>query len=474
MTTLVWFQRDLRIQDNPALNHASKLQLPILPIYIFDPQEDGNWSIGSASRWWLHYSLQSLQKKLRKIDLDLFLFQGASINVLQKIIDESDVRHIVWNCCYEQSRQALEEKLIELSLIKKCTTKRFHANILFEPNQIVTKQGNTYQVFTPFWQNCLKQEVLKPEGKIAKNVSLASCSRHIKLDKLNLLPRFPWDQSFPLIWQPGEDMALKKWKRFLSKKIQKYAYDRDFPAEMGTSMLSPHLHFGEISPRRIFADGLKSNRGEVFLREIGWREFAYQLLIAFPHTPLKPLRKEFTHFPWKKNVKWLKAWQKGITGIPIVDAGMRQLWRLGWMHNRVRMIVASFLVKDLMIPWQEGAKWFWDTLVDADLANNTLGWQWCAGCGADAAPYFRIFNPFTQGKKFDPKAKYIREFVPELKDLPNQFIHAPHLAPDSVLQKAGVYLGRNYPYPLVNHDLARKKAIQLYHQWRVKKHEYKS
>ncbi|VHO03847.1 deoxyribodipyrimidine photo-lyase [Candidatus Rhabdochlamydia sp. T3358] len=472
MTTIIWFQRDLRVQDNPALKYASQLQLPILPIYIFDAEEDSNWSMGSSSRWWLHYSLQSLQKKLRELGLDLFFFQGATLHILQEIIDKADAKHIVWNYCYEPSALVREKKLIKLASAKKCIAKGFHANLLFVPGQITTKQGNPYQVFTPFWRCCLKQEVGNPEGRVTKKLQLASYSKHISLNTLDLLPHIPWAQDFSFLWQPGEDSALKKWKHFLKGKIHQYAHGRDFPAERGTSMLSPHLHFGEISVKRIFEDLLKNTHSEVFLREIGWREFANHLLIAFPHTPSKPLRVEYTHFPWKRNAKWLKAWQKGMTGIPIVDAGMRQLWQLGWMHNRVRMIVASFLVKDLNIPWQEGAKWFWDTLVDADLANNTLGWQWCAGCGADAAPYFRIFNPFTQGKKFDPKAEYVRQFVPELKKLPNSYIHTPHLAPKSVLEEAGVYLGKNYPYPIVDHDLARKRALQVYHQWN--KHGYKS
>lgn len=464
MTTIIWFQRDLRIQDNPALKYASQLQLPILPVYIFDPEEDRNWSMGSSSRWWLHYSLQALQKKLKALGLDVFFFQGTTLHVLQKIIDKIDVKHIVWNHCYEPGALIREKKLIKLAFAKNCIAKGFHANLLFIPGQITTKQGNSYQVFTPFWRSCLKQEIGKPEGKILKKLQLASYSKPLSLHTLDLLSHIPWAKDFPVLWQPGEDNALKKWKHFLKNKVHQYGQRRNFPAEMGTSMLSPHLHFGEISVKRIFNDLLKNTYTEVFLREIGWREFAYHLLIAFPRTPSKPLRVEFTHFPWKKNAKWLKAWQKGMTGIPIVDAGMRQLWQLGWMHNRVRMIVASFLVKDLNIPWQEGAKWFWDTLVDADLANNTLGWQWCAGCGADAAPYFRIFNPFVQSKTFDPKAEYIRQFVPELRKLPNSWIHTPHLTPKPVLEEAGIYLGKTYPYPVVDHDLARKRALQAYHR----------
>lgn len=472
MTTIIWFQRDLRVQDNPALKYASQLQFRILPVYIFDPEEDGNWSMGSSSRWWLHYSLQSLQKKLRELSLDLFFFQGESLHILQKIIDKTDAKHIVWNYCYEPKALVREKKLIKLATAKNCIAKGFHANLLFVPGQITTKQNRPYQVFTPFWRCCLTQEVDKPEGRITKKLQLASYSKHISLNALDLLPRIPWAKDFPCLWRPGEESALKKWKSFVRGKLRQYAHGRDFPAERGTSMLSPHLHFGEISVKRIFEDLLQNTHSKVFLREIGWREFAYHLLIAFPHTPSKPLRVEFTHFPWKRNAKWLKAWQKGMTGIPIIDAGMRQLWQLGWMHNRVRMIVASFLVKDLNVPWQEGAKWFWDTLVDADLANNTLGWQWSAGCGADAAPYFRIFNPFIQGKKFDPKAEYVRQFVPELKKLPNAYIHTPHVAPKPILEEAGVYLGENYPYPIVDHEVARKRALQVYHQWH--KHGYKS
>lgn len=473
MTTLIWFRRDLRIQDNPALKYAAELQFPILPIYIFDPQESKYWLTGAASRWWLHYSLQTLQQSLKGLGLTLSFFCGDTVTILQKIIDEIKPKNLIWNYCYEPNSIS-EKKLMDFAGVKNCEAKGFHANLLFEPGQILTKQGKPYQVFTPFWRCCLQQAVVGPEGKITKKLRGISYTRSIKLEELGLLPKVSWAQAFPTLWQPGEEAALKKWKHFLATRIKEYAYMRDFPAEMATSMLSPHLHFGEISPRRIFKEGSDHNYSGIFLRELGWREFAYHLLVSFPHTPLKPLRKEFTNFPWKKQDKLLKAWQKGMTGVPIIDAGMRQLWQLGWMHNRVRMIVASFLVKDLMIPWQEGARWFWDTLVDADLANNTLGWQWCAGCGADAAPYFRVFNPFIQSKKFDPKAIYIRKFVPELKDLPNKFIHTPHLAPASILEKAGICLGRNYPYPLVDHDFARKKALQAYHQWNKEKDVHKS
>jgi deoxyribodipyrimidine photo-lyase len=300
---------------------------------------------------------------------------------------------------------------------------------------------------------------LKAPSKLKRTLDVAD---------LKLLPQIHWDKAFYSHWQPGEEGAWKRLRLFKQKIVGHYHKGRDFPAEDMTSRLSPHLHFGEITPRQIWYELIKSKGASHFLREIGWREFAHHLLYFFPKTPLHPLREAFEDFPWKNNRKLLQLWQKGKTGVPIVDAGMRQLWEMGWMHNRVRMIVGSYLVKDLMIPWQEGARWFWDTLVDADLGNNTLGWQWVGGCGADAAPYFRIFNPILQGQRFDPEGDYVRRFVPELKKLPTKWIHQPHLAPEEVLRAAGIVLGKNYPSPIVDHDEARKTALKLYTRW-VKK-----
>ncbi|MCB1214598.1 MAG: deoxyribodipyrimidine photo-lyase, partial [Deltaproteobacteria bacterium] len=350
--------------------------------------------------------------------------------------------------------------------------KSFNANLLVEPWELETQTGNPYQVFTPFWKKLLASP--KPRAPFPKPKSIKAYDKKLKslkLEDLKLLPKIHWDQGFYKKWQIGESSAQKKLKEFLKNTVLNYQEARDFPAKAATSELSPHLHFGEISPHQIWEATNKAIQGRTkaeekkaleFLREVAWREFAYHLLYYFPHTTKDPLKEKFKAFPWKQNKTDLKKWQEGQTGYPIVDAGMRELWATGIMHNRVRMIVASFLVKDLMIPWQEGAKWFWETLVDADLANNTLGWQWTAGCGADASPYFRIFNPITQASKFDPEARYIKTWIPELKEIPPPHIFKPWEAPQEVLEKAKIKLGQNYPKPMVDHALAREEALEAY------------
>ncbi|MDF3058899.1 MAG: deoxyribodipyrimidine photolyase, partial [Rariglobus sp.] len=360
--------------------------------------------------------------------------------------------------------------------------KNFNSALLLDPHAITNKQGKPFQVFTPYWRHCLMQEMpgpftIKAGGFAAPKVWPASCA----LDDFGLLPAIPWDAGFHKAWTPGETGAKKQLDAFVAEAMAAYDENRNFPAIAGTSRLSPHLHFGEIGPRQVWAavkdlsedSGVfPSSRGaQVYLTEIGWREFAHHLLVHFPGTPTHPLREEFNRFPWAKDVggEKLRAWQQGRTGYPIIDAGMRELWRTGWMHNRVRMVTASFLVKHLRLRWQEGAAWFWDTLVDADLANNTLGWQWSAGCGADAAPYFRIFAPVTQGEKFDADGAYVRRWVPEIAKLPDKFLHAPWTAPAGVLAQAGVTLGGNYPGPIVDHTTARAQALEAFKKSRQAK-----
>jgi deoxyribodipyrimidine photo-lyase len=350
------------------------------------------------------------------------------------------------------------------------TAQSFNAALLFEPHTIQNKSGRPFQVFTPFWKHCLalpvEDPVKLPRGEFS---APARWPTSLNLAALGLLPTVKWDAGLAAAWQPGEAAAVHRLKKFTSGAIDQYADERNRPDLAGTSSLSPYLHFGEIGPRQIWAavrarskdSGVfPTSRGEqVFLSEVGWREFAHHLLYHFPHTPEEPLRSDFTAFPWRSDAPQLQAWQRGRTGYPIVDAGLRQLWATGWMHNRVRMIVASFLVKHLRISWRDGAAWFWDTLLDADLASNTLGWQWTAGCGADAAPYFRIFNPILQGVKFDPEGSYVRRWVPELSRVPTEFLHEPWAAPSAVLAIAGVKLGVDYPQPIVNHGEARVAAL---------------
>jgi deoxyribodipyrimidine photo-lyase len=353
----------------------------------------------------------------------------------------------------------------------------FNAALWHEPWTILNKSGKPFQVFTPFWRHCLAQS--DPPAPLPAPRRLAvpmKWPKSLALEELGLEPRINWAEGLRAAWQPGEAGAAGNLKKFLTSAFADYSEQRNRPDLVGTSQLSPHLHFGEISPQQIW-HGLTSLaekrnlpaadwRGSQFVAEIGWREFAHHLLYHFPHTPTEPLRPDFTKFPWRKNAAWLKAWQHGRTGYPLVDAGMRELWTTGWMHNRVRMIVASFLVKDLLLDWREGARWFWDTLVDADLASNTLGWQWVAGCGADAAPFFRVFNPTAQGEKFDPHGDYVRRWCPELAKLPTEWIHQPDQAPSEVLKVAGVKLGRDYPEPIVSHAIAREVALEAFAQIR--------
>ncbi len=468
--TIIWFRQDLRLQDNPALAAALKNGGAVLPVYILDPASETDWPAGGASRWWLHHSLASLDATLRERGSRLLLAQGESGAVLRALLTQTGATAVYWNRRYEPASIAGDKALKADLTSAGIDAKSFNASLLFEPHTVQNKSGGPFQVFTPFWRHCLALPVDTPVKLPAGDfTALTKWPASFELADLKLLPTIKWDTGLAAAWVPGEAAALKRLKQFTAGAMADYAEQRNRPDTAGTSALSPYLHFGEIGPRQIWAavralskdSGVfPANRGgQVFLSEVGWREFAYHLLFHFPQTPGEPLRKEFAAFPWRKDARQLLAWQKGRTGYPIVDAGLRQLWATGWMHNRVRMIVASFLVKHLRISWQEGAAWFWDTLVDADLASNTLGWQWTAGCGADAAPYFRIFNPFLQGAKFDPEGNYVRRWVPELARMPAEFIHLPWEAPMDVLAAAGVTLGRDYPHPLVDHGEARVAAL---------------
>lgn len=344
----------------------------------------------------------------------------------------------------------------------------FNASLLFEPWEIENKSGKPYQVFTPFWKMCMSKgvpgELLPPPKDLP---APEEWPESLSTDELSLLPEIDWDKGIRETWTPGENGAQDRLRQFVSHGIEDYARGRDEPALETTSRLSPHLHFGEIGPRQIWHAiqhaGLgREQAADKFLSELGWREFSHHLLHHFPGTSEHALREEFRSFPWEHDDALFKAWQRGRTGYPFVDAGMRELWHTGWMHNRARMIVASFLTKDLLLPWQEGARWFWDTLVDADLANNTQGWQWTAGCGADAAPYFRIFNPVSQGEKFDAQGEYVRRWAPELAKLPDKYVHRPWDAPEEVLDEAEVVLGETYPKRIVDHSEARIRALDAY------------
>lgn len=469
---IVWFRNDLRLSDHRALNAALLTGLPIVPVYIYDLEGHGFWKPGGASRWWLHWSLDALMKKLQDLGAALVLKQGSTDQVLHSLIEEVDAGAIYFSRSYEPSACALEKRVqIKMSSLSiEC--KRFAGYLLREPEDILTKSGESYKVYTPYWRS--HWGLGAPSRPLAAPKKLKMPNKKIKSEKLvdfKLLPTKPnWAKSFEGEWQPGEEGAHKRLAFFIENGLKDYNHQRNYPAVDGTSRLSPHLHFGEITPHICWYSATEASRKkkgsdkslETYLKELVWREFSYNLLMLCPTLPELAFKKEFEKFPWSKKRDHLKAWQKGLTGYPIVDAGMRELWQTGYMHNRVRMIAASFLVKHLLIPWQDGEAWFWDTLVDADLASNSASWQWVAGSGADAAPYFRIFNPVTQGMKFDPEAHYVRKWVPELSRLPSDVIHSPWTASNDVLSSAKVSLGKTYPQPIVDHNMARQQALAGY------------
>jgi deoxyribodipyrimidine photo-lyase len=468
--SVVWLRCDFRLADNPALTAAVARGGPMIPLFIWSPDEEGAWPPGAASRWWLHQSLVALDRELRQHNSRLIIGRGAALETLQRIVRSTKTAAVYWNRRYEPALVE-RDRQVEEALSKGGTlVETFPGNLLFEPADVLTKERKPYRVFTPFWKACRAQG--EPSEPLPVPRYLPSPSRWPKsldIDALELEPKIDWATGFRDVWTPGERGATRQLTRFRDEALAEYVRCRDRPDSEGTSRLSPHLHFGEITPRQVWhalTDG-KHKRKDAssaaaqakFLAELGWREFAHHVLYHFPHTSEQPLREDFKRFPWRRDARAVKAWQRGRTGFPIVDAGMRELWTTGWMHNRVRMIVASFLTKDLLVTWREGAKWFWDTLVDADLANNTLGWQWTAGCGADAAAFFRIFNPVLQARKFDPEGSYVRRWVSELAALPLKYLHEPHKAPADVLAEAGVRLGENYPRPIVSHVDSRAAAL---------------
>ena len=468
--TLLWFRQDLRLADHPALEAAIRRGAVVIPVFIWAPDEEGDWTPGAATRWWLHQSLRSLDHSLRSLGSQLTVRRGRSLEVLEELIDSTGASAVFWGRRYEPASIERDKRIKEALRSVGIEAESFNTSLLCEPWIPKTKTGGPFQVFTPFWRHCRSQP--DPADPISTPSALPAFSNgppSLSIGELALEPSIPWAEGMRSAWTPGEAGAQRALTEFLSQTVIHYSENRNFPSQRGTSRLSPHLHFGEISPRQVWnaardaaarlgvADG--TWQGWQFLTELGWREFAFHLMFHFPHTPRLPLRHQFARFPWRVDADALALWQKGQTGYPMVDAGMRELWATGWMHNRVRMVAASFLVKHLLISWESGATWFWDTLVDADLASNTLGWQWTAGCGADAAPFFRIFNPVSQGEKFDPDGDYVRRWLPELSRMPAEWIHQPWAAPKEVLREANVTIGKSYPHPIVDHAVARKRAL---------------
>jgi deoxyribodipyrimidine photo-lyase len=478
-SAILWFRRDLRLDDNPALLAAIADHPRLLPVYIHAPEDEAPWSPGAASNWWLHHSLAALDTDLRARGSRLLILRGEPLACLRALIRASGADAVYWNRCYEPATIARDSRIKQHLRGDGIRCDSHNASLLFEPWEIKTGDGRPFRVFSAYWRRCQPRlaEIPPPQPAPAQlpplptsslPQPLAACPEQ-PLEALALLPRIGWDAAFPAHWQPGAAGAEARSAAFFAGAACDYDNARDLPAVSGTARISPHLHFGDIGPRQLLhaARGSAGNH-DAFVRELGWREFSVQLLYHFPHTATEPLNPLFASFPWRDPVPapLLSAWQRGHTGIPLVDAGMRELWQSGWMHNRVRMIVASFLTKNLRIPWQTGAQWFWDTLVDADLANNTQGWQWTAGCGADAAPYFRIFNPVRQGERFDPEGVYIRRWCPELARLPKRYLHQPWTAPVAILQQCGIELGVQYPRPIVDLDESRREALAFWQQLR--------
>lgn len=461
-STLVWFRNDLRLNDNSALAAAIEKKSPVIPVFILSIDDFGSWPPGAASKWWLHNALKNLQVDLEKRGLSLILRKGQSLQVLRELIKETSASQVFWNRRYAQPQRTMDAEVKRKLRGEGIIVESFNSSLLNEPHTVETGSGQPYKVYTPYWKNVKERPVEPPvDCAIEKAIAPEFWPKSDPLDSLKLIPEENWHLKMEPLWNVSESAAHSCLEGFLETKANDYNVDRDIPSIRGTSALSPYLQWGQIGPRQVVAalktqSDIKQKGPETYLKEIYWREFAYNVLYHFPETPDQPLRPEYKNFPWEPDAAILSAWKKGRTGYPIVDAGMRQLWQTGWMHNRVRMIVSSLLVKQLLQNWLSGARWFWDTLVDADLASNTLGWQWSGGCGADAAPYFRVFNPVLQGQKFDPEGEYVKRYVPELRNLPVELIHEPWKASLSERKKAGA---DNYPEPIIDPKKGRERAL---------------
>ena len=464
--TIVWFRNDLRLDDQPSLR-AAVARGTVVPLFIHAPEEEAPWEPGAASRWWLHGALEQFAAALAEKGAPLLIRRGPSLETLRAVAREYGATHVAWNRRYEPAVIGRDTLIKEALKREGLVAESFNGGQLFEPVHVATKEGKPYQVFTPFWRALLnRDEPAEPEAapaKIAAAKPVGKTTKSVAIAELGLLPAIDWAVGMRERWTPGEAAAADRLDRFL-EHVDRYDTERDRPDHDGTSALSPHLHFGEISPRRVWhavrkavggrpAAQIERGGAETYLRELGWREFATHLLYHFPHTAERPLRSDYERFPWVDDPAGLRAWQRGQTGYPVVDAGMRQLWQTGWMHNRVRMIAASFLIKHLLIDWREGERWFWDTLVDADYGSNAVNWQWSAGSGVDSNMFVRIMAPLTQSPKFEA-ADYIRRWVPELAHLGNDAVHDPPIPP------------RGYPAKIVPHAEARARALAAFAEMR--------
>ena len=463
--TIVWFRQDLRIHDNPALLSAAEAG-EILPVYILDDINAGDWAMGAASRVWLHQSLKKLSKSLND---KLLLLCGDAEKIIPQLVADTGATAVHWNRCYEPWRIQRDQKIKAALTESGINVESTNGSLLWEPWSITKKDGSPYKVYSPYFKRgCLGSvDIIRPVVPAPKAIKYIRRNKDLKglsLDELNLQPSIGWDKGILSSWDAGEDGAHDKLTALVARRLEGYKLGRDFPAMDSTSRLSPHLHFGEISPHQVWFQVRQAgpcNEEDLshYLSELGWREFSYYLLFHWPTLPEQPFQPKYKAFPWGSDDEGLKQWQKGQTGFPIIDAGMRELWQTGYMHNRVRMIVGSFLIKNQLIHWHHGARWFWDCLVDADLASNSASWQWVAGSGADASPYFRIFNPLLQSEKFDGDGDYLTRYVPELKGLPKKYRHKPWEAPANVLQAAGIELGVDYPHPILDLKVTRERAL---------------
>ena len=463
---LFWFKKDLRASDNQAFYEATKYK-NILPIYIVNDQIPEKYQLGSASQWWLHHSLLDLQKSLYD---RLNIYKGDPLIIIPKLVKQYNITNVIFNQCYESWNRKIEQKLQKILEKNGVNLIVYNDSLLIHPEQTFKKDGTFYKVFTPFYKNIIKILKLSEYKKIPFNKVkfIKDTKNKTTIKSLKLVDK-DVDKKLSKYWNPTQIQAQKQLKKFIKNGLKGYEYNRNIPSVNGTSLLSPYLHFGQISIKTVWSQiaaikAIPTKDKQCFLKELCWREFCYNLLYNFESLHCKNFKSKFDNFAWKNNKKLLTAWQEGQTGYPLVDAGMRQLLQTGYMHNRVRMVVASFLIKNLNISWHQGSLWFLQHLVDADIASNSANWQWVAGSGADAAPFFRIFNPTIQAKKFDPQAEYIKKYVPELKKLPMKYIFEPSVASEEILKKANIILGKNYPFPVVDLKDSRQKALFLYNQ----------
>lgn len=464
-TSLVWLRDDLRLDDNPALTAAETLGLPLTVVYVLDEESAGIRPLGGAVKWWLHHSLTVLATSLEARGSRLVLRRGPAGDVIRQLATQTHAGHLFWNRRYGLPERTVDADLKAWAGENDIEASSFQANLLFEPWTIRTGAGGPYKVYTPFWRACLAGEDVReplaaPESLPAPAPSGRGLPASETLSSWRLLPSSPdWSGGLGETWKPGEEGAAQRLGDFLDGPADDYGTGRNIPGTEGTSRLSPYLRFGEVSPFRVWREIRNRYPHQVpadvgiYRSELGWREFCWHLLYTNPDLATKNVRPEFDRFAWESpTASELDAWQQGHTGYPFVDAGMRQLWQTGWMHNRVRMAAASFLIKNMLTDWRVGEAWFWDTLVDADSASNPANWQWVAGSGADASPYYRIFNPVTQSKKFDAAGKYLREFIPELAELDGKAIHEPW----------GLLGVNGYPEPLVALPESRERALDAF------------